>query len=163
MMDQTSDAYIRKETINSIIINVIINMLIIWFLKKDGGPVLEYGDQGYEIDIILTSFLLFFIISLILIPIQRSRRKSGNAPKFRWDRSLQTHRILDQFPRSTWLAALMFGLIALLLFAPITLLILTELEITEFSPLHYTIFKGFWVAGMVLLMAPSILRFGIAK
>jgi predicted ABC-type exoprotein transport system permease subunit len=162
-VEQNIDAYIRKETIASIIINVVINMLIIWFLKKDGGPIFTDGEQGYEVDIILTTFLLFFILSLIVIPIQRSRRKSGDVPKFRWDRSLQSHRVIERFPRSVWLSSFIFGITALVIFAPITLLVLTGLGIGEFSPLHYTIFKGVWVAIMVVILVPSILRFGIAK
>jgi len=162
-MKPAFSAYMRTEIIASVIINALINVLIIWFTKKDEGAVYLYGDKGYGIDIIVTCFLLFFLMSLVVLAIQRSRVKSGKAPDFSWDLALLSHSILARFPRSVWLSALLFGFLALVIFAPVTLVALAAVGTSEFSPLNYTIFKGFWVALMVWIAVPSVLRVGLAR
>jgi len=157
------DTYMRIETIASVAINALINILIIWFTKKDEGTLHFYGDKGYGTDIIFTCFLLFFLMSLVAIAIQRSRVKSGKAPDFSWDKRQLMHRVLAHFPRSVWLSALLFGLLALVIFAPITLVALAAAGIGEFTVMHYTIFKGIWVAAVVWIAVPHVLRVGLAK
>ena len=156
-------AYMRVEIMASVVINVVINVLIIWFDKKDEGTLYLYGDKGYGIDIIATCFLLFFLMSLVVLAIQRSRVKSGKAPDFSWDMDQIPHQILARFPRSIWLSAFLFGLLALVIYAPLTLVALAFAGIGEFTPLNYTIFKGIWVALMVWIAVPSVLRVGLAR
>jgi len=162
-MKPVLNTYMRREIGANVVINSLINVLIIWFSKKDGGILYTEGKEGYGIDIIATCFLLFFLMSLVVLAIQRSRVKSDKAPDFSWDKSLRLHRILARFPRSVWLSALLFGVLALFIYAPITLVALGTAGVSEFTPLNYTIFKGIWVALMVWIAIPSILRLGLTR
>lgn len=157
------NTYMRIETIASVVINALINIFIIWFTKKGEGTLYLYGDKGYGIDIIFTCFLLFFLMSLIVLAIQRARVKSGKAPDFNWDKGQLAHRVLVHFPRSVWLSALLFGLLALIIFAPVTLVALAAAGISEFTVLNYTIFKGIWVAVVVWITVPHVLHVGLAR
>ena len=162
-MKPVFETYMRGEIGANVVVNSLINVLIIWFTKKDSRILYTEGEEGYGIDIIVTCFLLFFLMSLVVLAIQRSRVKSGKAPDFNWEKSLRLHRILARFPRSVWLSALLFGVLALFIYAPVTLVALGAVGVTEFTPLNYTIFKGIWVAVMVWIAIPSILRVGLAR
>ncbi|MBL4790865.1 MAG: hypothetical protein JKY60_18040, partial [Kordiimonadaceae bacterium] len=108
-MTEALNSYIRKETIANVVINVAVTAAIVWFTKMDGGTILVGGEEGFGIDILVTAFLLFFIMSFVVMAIQRARVKSGAMAAFSWDAEHRLHRILDRMPKSVWLSALLFA------------------------------------------------------
>ncbi len=163
MANHTFDQYIRKEMIINVAINVLINCAIIWFVKKDAGPISAGGEAGFQVDILATSFLLFFIMSLVVISIHRVRFRAGKLPEFHHNAKNWRHKLFGRLPYSVWLLALGFALFALLVFAPITLGLLVVFGISEFSPVTYTVFKGVWVAVLVAIMNRTIIEAAIIR
>jgi hypothetical protein len=66
--------------------------------------------------------------------------------------------LADRFPESTFKSALLFGLVGMLLIAPLTLAGFWLLGIEEIPPTQYAIFKGIW-AGIIaaVLIVPMVL------
>ncbi|PHR62579.1 MAG: hypothetical protein COA47_03275 [Robiginitomaculum sp.] len=163
MADHTFDEHVRKETVINVVINVVINCTIIWFLKKDAGTIFAPGEHGFKVDIFATAFLLFFLMSLVVMSIHRAQRKSGKLPAFFPSEQNWRHRLLGRLPYSVWILALGFGLFAMIVFAPITVGLLAVAGVTEFTPGGYTLFKGIWVAIIVALMIRTIIEAALVK
>jgi len=163
MATHTFDQHVRKEMIANVVINVVINCAIIWLLNRHKDTISAFGDKGFHVDIIVTTFLLFFLMSLIVMSIHRAKYKAEKLPQFQINPQNWRHKLFSRLPYSVWILALIFGLFALLVFAPITVGVLAALSITELSPLTYTIFKGVWVAIIVALMNNTIIEAALIK
>jgi len=163
MTTHTFDKHVRKEMITNVVINVVINCAIIWFLNRNKVAVSAFGDEGFRVDIIATTFLLFFLMSLIVMSIHRSQRRANKLPEFQVNSQNRRHKLFGKLPYSVWVLALGFGLFALLIFAPLTIGILAAVGITEFTPINYTVFKGVWVAIMVAVMNRTIIEAALIK
>lgn len=163
MTTHTFDQHVRKEMIANVVINVVINCAIIWLLNRHKDTISAYGDKGFRVDIIATAFLLFFLMSLVVMSIHRARHKANKLPELHINPQNWRHKLFSKLPYSVWVLALGFGLFALLVFAPLTVGILAALSITEFSPITYTILKGFWVAFFVALMNRTIIEAALIK
>ena len=161
-MTEALNSYIRKETIANVVINVAVTAAIVWFTKMDGGTILVGGEEGFGIDIIVTAFLLFFIMSFVVMAIQKARVKSGAMAAFSWDAEHRLHRILDRMPKSVWLSALLFAVFAVLIIAPITLGLASVVGLTEISPFDYMIAKALWAGVVVAVMNRIIIQVGLA-
>ncbi len=163
MTTHTFDQHVRKETIINVVINVVINCAIIWLLNRHKNTISAFGDEGFRVDISATAFLLFFLMSLIVMSIQRAQQRANKLPEFHINPQTWRHKLFTRLPYSVWILALGFGLFALLVFAPLTVGVLTALSITEFSPLTYTIGKGIWVAFFVAIMTRAIIEAALIK
>lgn len=157
------ETYLSKETKNSGIINVVLNSGIAWLLFKSSEIVPMWGDHGFAFDLVVTAFLLLFITSLILIPVNRKKVSRGDLSSFEWDDSLWLHRFLIRFPRSVSVCALIFGLIGLFIYAPVSLLLLVFTNTTEFSAINFAIFKGLWAGLLAVIMIRPILLIGLGE
>ena len=150
--------HIRKEcTINGVS-NVIFNALIAWLMLRGGADLSLGGDRGFAVDLVATGFILPFIVTLIIIPLnQRQLRKQAvSAIKLNPDKWLEN--CLGRFPKGLFLRAVWFGLIGMLVLAPLTILPLWLLGIDQFTPANYAIFKGLWAGTIAALLAvPMIL------
>ena len=163
MTTHTFDQHVRKETIINVIINVVINCTIIWLINRHKDTISAFGDEGFRVDILATSFLLFFLMSLIVMSIHRAQQRANKLPEFHINPQHWRHKLFGRLPYSVWVLALGFGLFALLVFAPLTVGVLTALSITELPPLTYTIGKGFWVAIFVAIMTRTIIEAALIK
>jgi hypothetical protein len=141
----------------------VINGLIIWFLKKDSVVIPFGGDTGFAVDIAITAFLLLFCVAAIVIGLQRKKLEKGELASFRWDTTSLLERFLARLPRSAWGSGLLFGLVGLCIVAPLTLIPMSLLGITEITPLTYTVFKGFWAGGLAALIMPSVIMVALAE
>jgi len=109
-------------------------------------------------DLILTSILLLFIVSLIVIPINRGKVMKGHIGSIQWSGSLWLHRLLSKFPRSVFGQACFFALVGLLFISPVTLLVIYGLGIDEMSVVNFVIFKAVWAGLMAgVMVGPMIL------
>ncbi len=163
MTTHTFDQHVRKETIINVVINVVINCTIIWFLNRHKDTVSAFGDEGFRVDILATAFLLFFLMSLIVMSIHRALQKANKLPEFYINSQHWRHKLFGRLPYSVWVLALGFGLFALLVFAPLTIGVLAAFSITEFTPLAYTIGKGIWVAFFTAIMTRTIIETALIK
>ncbi len=149
---------IRHETLVSGISNTIFNGLIAWLLLRAGSNLTLGGEHNFAIDIAATAFILPFIVTLIVIPLNQRKRAANKVASVRLDARFTLESILLRFPENLWLRAFWFGLLAMLIVTPLTLAPLWVLGIHEFTPLAYSIFKGIW-AGLVAaaLTTPMLL------
>jgi hypothetical protein len=163
MTTHTFDQHVRKEMIANVVINVVINCAIIWMLNRHKDTVSAFGDKGFRVDIFATAFLLFFLMSLIVMSIHRAQQRANKLPEFQINPQNWRHKLFSRLPYSVWALALGFGLFALVVFAPLTVGFLAVFSITELPPLTYTIGKGFWVAFFVALMNRTIIEAALIK
>ncbi|MBT4522240.1 MAG: hypothetical protein HOC23_19750 [Halieaceae bacterium] len=152
------DGIIRRETLVSGLSNALFNGLIAWLLLRAGGNLTFAGEHSFAVDIMATAFILPFIVTLIVIPMNAKKRLAGKAPTIELDSRKPLEFFLLRFPNRLWLQALCFGLMAMLVFTPLTLLPLWVFDYREFTPTAYSLFKGGW-AGIVaaLLTKPMLL------
>jgi hypothetical protein len=150
--------YIFRESTINFITNAFFNGVIAWFLLRGGSDLTMWGEHSFAIDLMATSFVLLFIVTLIVIPLQRRKVLRGDIAGIRWQDNLFLHRQLQRFPDSAWRCGVLIGAIGLLFFIPLTLLPMSALGINHFTPEAYAVFKGLW-AGLIagLMMGPMIL------
>lgn len=151
-------AHIRHEILVSGISNTVFNGVIAWLLLRNGAALRWGGEHSFVVDVIATSFLLPLIVALIVIPLQRGKLNKGKLPPVNLGTTSVVQSLADRFPASTFNSALLFGLIGLLLIAPLTLVGFYALGIEEIPPAQYAVFKGIW-AGIIaaVLVVPMVL------
>jgi hypothetical protein len=137
--------------------NAVANGVICWLLIKNKGDVTWWGHSNFGGDLLATAFILPFIVALIVIPLQRSKRRKGklSSPDAK---ALPSHlNWVLHMPKNLWARASLFGLIGTVAIAGPTLLALFLVGTTTFTPLQYALFKGLW-AGLLaaILVCPMI-------
>ncbi len=162
-MRETLRSHIYREMMVAFIINALLNGLIIWWLKKDEVTVPFGGDTGFAGDIAITAFLLLFCVGAIVIGIQRKKVEKGELTTFSWDSTRQFERLLMLLPRSPWGSGFWFGLFGLCILAPLTLLPMSLLGISELAPMTYIVFKGLWAGALAMLITPPVIMVALAE
>ena len=157
-MAQEITNYLKRECSVNGLTNAFFNGLICWLLIKNNGTITWWGQHNFGYDIIATGFILPFIVTLIVIPIQRRKMAKSKTPEFHFDRSISAHAFLCRFPKSLAGKAFYFGLIGMAVIGGLSLLLLALIGVQDFTSLEYSIFKGLW-AGLLsaVLVAPMIL------
>ena len=157
-MAQEITNYLKRECSVNGLTNAFFNGLICWLLIKNNGTITWWGQHNFGYDIIATGFILPFIVTLIVIPIQRRKMAKSKTPGFHFDRSISAHAFLCRFPKSLTGKAFYFGLIGMAVIGGLSLLLLALIGVQDFTSLEYSIFKGLW-AGLLsaVLVAPMIL------
>ncbi|MEZ5573329.1 MAG: hypothetical protein R3E64_15105 [Halioglobus sp.] len=154
----TNSEHIRHEILVSGISNTVFNGLFAWLLLKD-GPNLDWGSEhSFVVDVVATGFLLPMIVALIVIPLQRGKLNKGKLQPINLGTSSSLQAFADRFPASAFKSSLLFGLVGMLIIAPLTLLAFYLLGVEQVSPLQYALFKGLW-AGLIaaILVVPMVL------
>ncbi|CAA0094787.1 Uncharacterised protein [Halioglobus japonicus] len=154
----TANHHIRHEILVCGISNAIFNGLSAWFLIKNGPGLRWEGEHSFAVDVIATGLLLPLIVAFIVIPLQRSKLNKGQLQAIDLGERSLMQSISNLFPASTARSAGLFGLIGLLIIAPLTLAGFYLLGVAYVSPLQYAIFKGLW-AGVIaaVLVVPMVL------
>jgi hypothetical protein len=154
----TGRDHIRHEILVGGISNAVFNGLSAWLLLKNGPALLWGGKHSFMVDIIATGLLLPLIVALIVIPLQRSKLNKGKLQPVNLGPTAPMQALADRFPSSTFKSAVLFGLIGMLLIAPLTLAGFYLFGIEQVQPLQYAIFKGLW-AGLIaaVLVVPMVL------
>ncbi len=148
---------IRKELLGQGIGNIAANGLIAWLLLRNKDELALWSFDGVALDVALTSLLLTFIVSWIVMATQKSGLRKGKLNAVEPDRDKALHRILMRAPAATGWAALCFGLTGLLVFAPLTLLGFQLLGVYSIATMHYVIFKALWTGAMAaVVVIPGI-------
>ena len=154
----THKAHIRHEALVSGISNTVFNGVIAWLLLRRGPALRWSGEHSFVIDLVATGFLLPLIVALIVIPLQRGKLKKGSLQPIHLGASSRIQALADRFPANTFMSALLFGLIGMLIFAPLTLLGFRLLGIEDIGPGQYALFKAAWTGLLAaVLVVPMVL------
>ena len=150
--------HLRREVLVCGISNAIFNGLGVWLLKKNGPDLRWGGENSFAVDIIATGLLLPFIVALIVIPLQRSKLHKAMLQPINLGPGSFMQALADRFPATTFKSACLFGLIGMLLLAPLTLAGLHLTGIEQLAPRDYALFKGVWTGIIAaVLVVPMVL------
>lgn len=150
--------HIRHEVLVGGISNAFFNGLIVWWTKKNGPDLRWWGENSFAIDVIATGLLLPLIVALIVIPLQRGKLNKGKLQPVNLGSGSFMQALADRFPAATFKSAVLFGLIGMLVFAPVTLAGYYLLGIEQVTPAHYSLFKAAWTGIMAgILVVPMVL------
>jgi len=154
----TANAHIRHEVLSAGISNALFNGLIAWLLLRNSPALRWGGEHSFAADVIVTSLLLPLIVALIVIPLQRGKLQKGALAPIDLGHASFMQSLANRFPAGALKSATLFGLVGLLLIAPLTLAGFYLLGIEEISPGRYTVFKAAWT-GLIaaVLVVPMVL------
>mgnify|MGYP006316643369 FL=1 len=155
-------AHIRKEVLTNGISNAVFNGLAAWALLKDTEWMPMWGEPSIAVDITATSAILLFIVALILIPLNRSKRRKGKAPEFHWDNSKMLHRFFQRFPRGLVARAFCFAALGIVVVAPISFVPYIVLGVEGLTGPAYAVAKGVWAGIMAGIMCIPMIQMGLA-
>ncbi len=156
-MSKALRRHIRRETVVSFIINAIINGLLAWWLLKQKAMLSLWGQEGFAVDLVVTGFIMLFLIASIVVPINRRKMTRGALPAHQWGSGSALQNLLRKLPRRLPLLALCFALFGALIVAPLTIFVMQAVSVTELTPMTYSIFKAVWAGALAALMiAPLI-------
>jgi len=145
---------IRHETLVSGLSNAVFNGLAAWLLLRGGSNLTLFGAHSYAVDVAATAFILPFIVTLIVIPLNRRKVARGTLSSINLDTNRWLEARLQGFPSQLGWQAVLVGLLTMVIATPLIVLPLWALGILEFTPLAYALFKGAWAG----LMAAAITR-----
>jgi len=158
MINADLKRYLVHNATTNGLANAVCNGLICYWLIKDKGTVTWWGSSNFGGDLLATGFILPFIVTLIVIPLQRAKVQKGKITNIDGNQVPRLlHRFLS-FPQSIWANATLFGLIGTFAIGGATLLLLAALGIESFTPLQYAWFKGLWAGLMAgILVGPMVI------
>jgi len=160
-MTSELNSYIQHERLMNGGTNTFFNGGIAWLSLKGKGLLHLAGSGSFAIDILATAFILPFIVTLIVIPLQKRKVNKGKMTRFTPNKSRLLERVAAGFPQSLWLSALYFGLIGMLIIAPITLLGMLAAGAHTFTPEAYSVFKGIWAGAMAAILVGPMIMVGL--
>ena len=151
-------AHLQHEVLVGGISNTVFNGLIAWLMLRGGPGMAWSGEHSFVVDVMATALLLPFIVALIVIPLQRGKLNSGKLQPINLGPASAAQGLADRFPAGAFKSALCFGLVGLLIIAPLTLLGIYLTGIEAFTANGYAIFKGIWAGLMAaVLVIPMVL------
>lgn len=137
--------------------NAIANGAICWLLFRNKGDVTWWGDSNFGGDLLATAFILPFIVTIIVLPLQRAKRRKRRVSSPDIDALPPYLSWVLRLPRNLWGRASFFGFTGTLAFAVPTLLTLFLLGASSFTPAQYALFKGLWAGVLAgVLVCPMI-------
>ena len=162
MIDASYQPYLRREISTNGLTNAFFNGVICWLLIKQKADLTWWGEHSFAGDILATALILPWIVAMIVIPLQRRKVRQGKIQPWHCDsNSPQTLRLLNRFPQSLWLNGICFGLLGMLIVAPLTLLLLWIVGANLFTPMEYAIFKGIWAGCLAAITVLPMLFVGL--
>lgn len=142
--------YIFNAALHSGVTNSIINGICAWLLSGGKVHLPVYGSGGVFADFLATTAILIFILTLIVLPLQRKKAPANmqvDAPLPAFYKAFFSY--MSSF-RNSVIAGLLtlYGFVLMALFL---LLAFPLFEITELSRLSYSVSKGV-LMGMVSML-----------
>ncbi|MDB6060165.1 MAG: hypothetical protein JWM78_268 [Verrucomicrobiaceae bacterium] len=151
--------HIVKETRNSFLINLAINGSLAWFIFRHRPTLALWGPNGFGQDMLVTALLLWLLLSVIVIAINRKKSKAGEFPQIAASDYPFMRRALRWLPRGIWAASTCLGFVGVILCALPLLIAFHVLDVSMMSPLNYSIFKGLWAGAMAAVATPIAILF----
>ena len=161
-MSDAVSGFITKEALTNGVSNAFFNGLAAWYLLKSKPWMPVLGEAGIVVDVIATSIILLFIVTLIIIPLSRSKKRKGKAPEFSWDSSRQLHRFFMRLPPGLVARAFCFAGLGIVVVSPVSLLPYFMFGIEGMSGADYAIVKGVWAGFMAGVMCVPMIQLGLA-
>jgi len=153
--------FIIEQGIGSAIVNLVMNGAIAWALFRSLTSVPLWGQHSIASDTLVTTFLLPLHTCLIVTPLTRRRIRSGSLSPVEWRYSSDS--ALGRLPRKAIPCALVFGVISLILAAPLALGALTALEVAQMSFERFVVFKATFAAMLAAVVTPAIGLYALAE
>lgn len=159
-MTTASPHYILKEASSNGVINACVNGGFAWYLSAEKTLLSVWGGQGVIVDFVATAAILVFLLSLIVLPLQRRKLSKLDLgpvqPPFAFIRYLgwlAPHRDLVK--------ALVLALLAALLSLPLLAgaFFLTGAE--QLSPLAFTLAKAVYTGVVAAAVVPLVILFAM--
>ncbi len=141
--------------------NGIINAIIIgglaWLMLGGGDSLTPGGDNSYIADTAVTAFVLPFILSVIVISLNRRKRRAGKIPAVELCPDRPLHNTMSRFPESIWAQALLLAVIAMVVTTPLVIGLLWMAGLPDIPPATYAVFKGAWTGLLAAVLVPPAL------
>ncbi|CAH0991331.1 hypothetical protein SIN8267_01434 [Sinobacterium norvegicum] len=161
-MSHSVKSHITREVITNGVTNSFFNGVIAWMLLKEIETITLWQEHSIAIDMAATAAILLFILTVIIIPLNRSKLRKGKIIAAEWNPASRLHRILMRFPQKLWQQGLMFALCGIVLVAPISVLPFMLTGITEMTGSQYAIVKGVWAGLMAAIMVIPMIILALA-
>lgn len=166
-MSEQAIHHLKHEALISGVSNTFFNGIIAWLLLKGGSSLAWGGEHSFVVDMIATSFILSFIIALIVIAVHKRKLAKGTIDPINFGPQSHLQKWVNRLPISNLGNAFYFGLAGIVIAVPLPLLAFYIIGIEEIAPLNYAVFKGLW-AGMIATtlivpMVMSALRIEVQK
>ena len=155
--------HVRKEMITTGVSNAIFNGLAAVSLAKGAEALPLWGlPASIALDIAATSMVLLFIVALIMIPLNRSKVRSGKVEAFQWDNSRVLHRFWQRLPQGLLARAFCFAGLGLAVVAPVSCSYYVILGVESMTSYDYAVTKGLWAGIMAAIMCVPMIQLGLS-
>lgn len=142
-----------KSQIGSFVVNALVNAFFVWLLMRQYEVISLWGDMvspapKIGVDLIVTGFVLAFLITIISTPINNSViKKRIHFPRVSpfslgWER---------QLPKNTFLRSLVLGIVGMIL-GGIVAFTLHFFGVHEMTFLFFLLFKAILAGFLALLV-----------
>lgn len=150
-----------EESFGSIIVNLIINGLIAFLVFHGARTVPLWGPQSIASDTSGTAFFLPLLTTLIATPLARRALQAGRFEALVWTRDVPS--LLRWLPCGTFRRGLVLGVLCLAITAPLTLIALVALGVTEQTFWGFVTFKAIFAASLGAPVTPLVAWLAIAR
>jgi hypothetical protein len=148
-----------EQPIGAFVVNFVLNAAIAWAVCRGMTAVPLWGQTSVAGDTIATCFILPFLSVLIATPLVRGDVRRGKlSPASLRDEAVVRLRLPPSLP----LRALLVGLGALAVAAPLAVLTLVLAGVTQVPMPGFIWAKAAFAAGLGAALAPTIAMAGIA-
>jgi len=140
-------------------INLVANGLISWLLNRSTTAIPIWGSPSVSIDLLLTGFLLPFLICVITSRQIKGRVRQGTLEPIPQGRL----PILQWFRRPAWVRGLMLAVSGVFLAAMPVVIALTLAQGQAFPTLAFVGFKALWSMMLAAVVSPIIAWWALAN
>jgi len=150
--------YIVGETVVSVIINSLLSLAFALAVSHGVSAMRLWGVPGMAFDFVPQVFMITFATTLAVTLATRARlRKSRISPI-----EGPLPGPLGRAPKVAIIRALVFSTAAVVLIAPLSILVFGALQITALPTLTFVVFKVIYGAILAAMLAPFIARAALA-
>lgn len=145
---------VKEQCIGSFIINFIINGIIGWAIYRKMAVVpfaAPFGENSISGDIVGISLLLPLIVAWIIGAVTHKKMKDGALPHLPWGLVSKGY---GKLPRSTFLRALIIGIVLMIVTSVLAIAGFKVLGIAEMSLWPFVIWHGLLAGILAAITAP---------
>ncbi|PKH51785.1 hypothetical protein CXF68_14310 [Tenacibaculum sp. Bg11-29] len=142
-----------QQTTMGVLMNIIMNSLMGWVVFKSADKLNLWGENSFAFDLIMTTFMLVFMTSLLVSKMTHKAVKSGKLQplEIEWFNS-----ILKKSMQRPFLGSLLVAIVITLVFIPLLFLLLEVTNATLLSLKYYIIIKGSYAGFLALIFTPIV-------
>ena len=163
--DKIIHSILLRETTISLFMNVTISSAFAWFVILRIRPAQLVEFYNVILDLIITSFMIVFVPSVLRGTMMKQRIKKGLIPQFRYETpadNLLVFTSVRLLPKGVIFRALILGILALVIIMPISVLLLTVLGFQTLTINQFFFFKITVGSILALMFTPPLLLNSLA-